>query len=135
MWAGNIFLPLLSIQINLILALITEEFSISINEIIDGDSDIFSQAAYVQTGSELYYFKDISYQDSPILPISADYKKELRFETKLPTLFLYKNIFVYVLVLIWIQNIMSRETSNYFVKKQLILEKRHLEYYIKQKTN
>ena len=89
MCLGNVILLLIFTSINhLILALITEEFTLDINELTNaadggggggGDADIFNQA-YVQTGSELYYFKDISYQDNNvILPIPTEFSKEIRF--------------------------------------------------------
>jgi hypothetical protein len=85
MCLGNVILLLIFTSINhLILAFITEEFTLDINELTGdgggggGDTDIFNQA-YVQTGSELYYFKDISYQDNVILPIPTEFNKEIRF--------------------------------------------------------
>lgn len=67
------------IHLNFIHALHEGDSLLNSNIIVDDDPDIVYHA-FVQTGSELHYFKDISYSDSINLPISTNHMSDIRID-------------------------------------------------------
>uniref|UniRef100_A0A1I8BQ39 TMEM131_like domain-containing protein n=1 Tax=Meloidogyne hapla TaxID=6305 RepID=A0A1I8BQ39_MELHA len=68
----------LSLHSSCILCLINEHLSTNKKQILSFGEDSTDAVyhAFVQTGSELHYFKDISYQDSILLPIVTNKKQD-----------------------------------------------------------
>ena len=76
------YILFLSLHSTCIFCLINEDLSTINNKQLFSFADDSADAiyhAFVQIGSELHYFKDISYQDSILLPIVANRKHDFGF--------------------------------------------------------
>jgi hypothetical protein len=89
--ADGLFLILLIPLIH-VFALFSEDLTtLNNNYVAEGDTEAIYHA-FVQTGSELHYFKDISYQDTLILPLPTEQRSDIRFNY-IPNSYIKENNF------------------------------------------